>query len=197
MHRKCLKWSMFFSCIFIALYSIFEYVSCLKCSWISDISLAACGSAFLLIPTSVVGYITEKRRTQERIIKESNSFLMADYIVEENGELSKQSLFKITKFILNNLERLHSELKNYYDGCICKDCNLKQLINNEIIPYAEKVANFKVLLADPNSDSKQITEKFNDLMKIEQELTEKIDQWMKENGFILGEEFKVEKNQEI
>ena len=60
----------------ITLYSLCGYAECLKNVWVKDVSLACCGSAVLLIVTSIIGYATEKRRTQERIIKEAFSFFM-------------------------------------------------------------------------------------------------------------------------
>ena len=75
---------------------------------------------------------------KERIIKEAFSFSMVDYILEEGNKLSLNALARITRASINKFKALHSELKEYYQGCIFKDEKLKQLINEEIIPYAEK-----------------------------------------------------------
>lgn len=195
LHRKCLKWSIVISCIAIICYSIFGYVKCIMNLWLKDVALAICGSAILLIATSIVSYITEKRRIEERIVKASVSFSMTDYILEEGTQLSIQSLAKITKISLTNLNSLYNELREYYQGCILKDEILKNLINNDIIPYAEKIENFRVLLSNPNCESEQVNIKFDDLWESEKTLNNKIDTWLKGKKFILGDEFKIEEQE--
>ena len=162
--------------------------------WVKDVSLACCGSAVLLIVTSIIGYATEKRRTQERIIKEAFSFSMVDYILEEGNKLSLNALARITRTSLNKFKSLHSELKEYYQGCIFKDKKLKQLINEEIIHYAEKAESFRVILANPESKPDKINAKFDELWKLERQTSEKIDKWMKDKSFVLGKEFNIDED---
>ena len=119
---------------------------------------------------------------------------MVDYILEEENKLSLNALAKITRISLNKFKSLHSELKEYYQGCIFKDKKLKQLINEEIIHYAEKAESFRVILANPESKPDKIDAKFAELWKLERQTSEKIDKWMKDKSFVLGKEFNIDED---
>ena len=198
-NRIVLVYSIVIGVISLIAYSIFGYIECMLNFYIKDISLAVLGSASFVIVTSIIGYLLEKRRTTERIINAFCSFSIANFILEEGLKLNQQSLARLANVSYNRNNTMYMALKEYYQGCFFKDEKLKEIINEEIIPYAQKIANFRVTVAkiieDPNNKSSNIEEKFNELWHTEQEISNHIDAWMVEKGFLLGKEFNIEDNQ--
>ncbi|MBE6667584.1 MAG: hypothetical protein E7607_04650 [Ruminococcaceae bacterium] len=157
--------------------------------------MAVLGSVVIVIVTSIIGYQLEKRKTPERIIHAYCLPSIADFVLEEDKKLDHRASIRLTNISYNRNSILYRELKEYYQGSFLKDEKLQNLINEKIIPYAEKVKNFQVIVATPNNESNNITKKFNDLWNSEQELDKHIDEWMKNKGFLLGKEFNIEDNQ--
>lgn len=195
-HKSTLLWTGVTAVAALILYSIFGYMECLKNQWIADISLAIFGSALLLVVTSIIGYRIEKKELRWKIVQESDSFRMIDGILEEGNQLSTQALARITNMSLNRLKNFYNIVSEYYQGCIVKDKDLKILINNEIIPYAERIANFQVKIAKPDQAKDVIQQAFNELWNTDSELRNKVDKWMHDKQFAMGKEFNIDKEKE-
>ena len=190
-HKITLLWSGIIGVVAIIAYSVFWYVDCWKNEWIKDISLAAFGSALLLVVTSIIGYRVGKEELRTKIVQESDSFSFADVLLEEGNQLSPKACARIMNIALNRLKNFYNIAIEYYQGCIFKDKNLQKLINDDIIPYAEQIANFKVKIAKPDQ---RIQAEFDKLWEAERDLRDKIDKWMQDKDFILGKEFNIDED---
>lgn len=181
------KWSLrisvLCSIVSLGMYFIGAFACAKGGDIVKDIFIAIFSSSIFVVALSAIGYVVEKQRLIENILKSSSSLgLDVFYSVANNTydchfQINRSGINTVLTTIIDRLKNVKFLMEEYYYGCLRKDKKLKTLINEEIFSFHSFLAQFYKENATEN-DGSLFTKRFEELLPKYTSCSDAIDAWI-------------------
>lgn len=191
-HKLALFIALLFTLASLAAYLCGAFICFYRNDILKDISLAVLSSAVFVVVLSAIGYKIEKNHTLDNILVNNtsgvNEFLTSE--INSNNGFTRQAYARLIHLSLEQIMKLKSCLADYYCGCIRKDNNLKNLINDVLREYCKMLSDFEVYLFSPSPREEIISTKFTQLQNSGEKMYDSVIAWLEGTAVKIGADFK-------